>query len=127
MRVSIVFLCLSLVLASCATTVSDKSPTVILKPEGENVRITLVGEQLYNGELLSVTAEMLYLRQTNLIYAIPLDQLQRVQVRGYDHFVTEEFAKELKPYCRYPQSLDADQWQAVLEYYQQEEILPPLS
>jgi hypothetical protein len=124
-RPVISFILACFLLLSC--TVSDKSPEIVLKPEGEKVKIYLTAnrdfeKRTYAAELLCITETTIYFDTKNFIYAVPIDAVTLVEVEGYDLSIRDRMTEKLKPYSRYPQCLSESQWQDLLDHYQQANV-----
>ena len=107
----------SSILLSC--TMSDNSPRLLLKPEGERVTISLSEGKEVSGELLSVTETTIYIDNQQHIYAVAIDIVREVLVEGYDINIKKEIQEKLKYFSRYPQGLSESQWGNLLAHYQQ--------
>ena len=107
----------SSLLLSC--TMSDNSPLLLLKPEGERVKISLSEGKDVLGELLSVTETTIYFDNQQHIYAVPINIVKEVLVEEYDINFKKEMQEKLKYFSRYPQGLSESQWEILLDHYQQ--------
>jgi len=116
----------SIILTSCillSCTVSDKSPKLLLKPEGERVKISLSEGDDVMGELLSVNEMTIFVDIQHQIFAVPISLVKNVLVEEYDLNVKKEMHEKIKYFSRYPQGLSESQWRNLLDHYQQKELI----
>lgn len=109
-------------LLSC--TVSDKSPDLVLKPEGEKVEVMFARGTMQQGELLCVDDTTIYLLIEKRVWSAPLSTVTTAYIKGYELKLSKDIAAKLKPYSRYPQGLSSAQWQQLLDHLGQAAILP---
>lgn len=109
-----------------ACAVHTKGPADVLKPEGEQVVVTLADNRQYEGELLAIADGKVYLMRGDKIAALDAAAMAKIRIVRYR---VTQYAKDLdktKLYSRYPPGLTPEQWQQLLQHQRQEaiEVLP---
>jgi hypothetical protein len=120
MRNAIVFLVVvCAVILGCS--IHSGTPPVV-KPHGGVVEIELGSGVSYRAEALALYDDDLALDIDGRAYLVPFAAIMRARIVDFNLELTHPAAEQLRPYLRWPQGLNSDQWAEVLEAYGQERL-----
>jgi hypothetical protein len=100
----------------------QSGPPVVVKPHGGVVEIELDSGASYRAEALALYEDGLVLDIDGRAYLVPLAAIMRARIIDFDLQLTRPAAEQLRPYLRWPQGLNSEQWSEVLEAYGQERL-----
>jgi len=116
---------LALLLACGCSSTRGPSGSV-LRPEGDEVLVTLASALQQRGELVMVTDSDVALLQAAALVQIPWPTISKVQAIDFKLMFKRKDIEKLKLHSRYPHGLSEAQWSELLRHYGQSSPEPPL-